>query len=186
MAQPSVVTGWILIALGLVLASLAPAASQQEAEASVELADQVSDGGALLVDRVRTTHGGFVAIYDADPRQPSANASILGVSGHRGAGLLHDVLVPLDDPIEEDRRVHAVVHQDSNGNQVFEHRQDPGTDPPYRVDGQIVADPANVTLLGQDQAEIPGWTLPIAGGLAGALVGAGLAWWHQVRVKKEP
>lgn len=186
MPRRSLDPGWLLVALGLVLAASAPAASQQDAEARVELADQVSDGGALIVDQVRTSHGGFVAIYDLDPRQPSANASILGVSGHRGAGLLHDVFVPLDHPIEEDRRVFAVVHHDSNGNQVFEHRQDPDKDPPYRVDGQLVIDPANVTLLGQDRAEVPGWTLPIAGGLAGALVGAGLAWWHQAWVKREP
>ncbi len=186
MPHRSLDLGWIVVALGLVLAATAPAASQQEVEARVELADQVSDGGALIVDQVRTTHGGFVAIYDTDPRQASANASILGVSGPRGAGLLHDVLVPLDQPIEEDRRVYAVIHHDSDGNQVFEHRQDPEKDPPYRVDGEIVADPANVTLLGQDQEEVPGWILPLAGGLVGALVGAGLAWWHRARVKKEP
>lgn len=140
----------ILLAGLLAFVALGTAGAQDGPTAEVEFSDQTTDGEALLVDAVRLPEGGFVVVQEEDAEPGEA---VLGVSGTLSAGYRSDVPVQLVGEVEHGQTVRAVLHEDSNGNSLFDHPENPGQDPPYRDgDGDPVADEAEISLEGAESS----------------------------------
>jgi hypothetical protein len=101
--------------------------------ASVTFSDQTTAGDTVTVDSVTLPDGGFVVVHTPDH-------GTLGVSDFLAAGTHTDVTVTLDDPLSTDRRLQAMAHRDTNGNETYDHgRCAPDTDGHYTCDGDAVA-----------------------------------------------
>ncbi|WP_252700479.1 DUF7282 domain-containing protein [Natronosalvus vescus] len=116
--------------------------------AELTFVDQESDGTNATIDDVTLSEGGFVALYEADA--PIEDESVLGVSDYLEPGSHEDVTVALEEPIDEDRTLVAVVHRDLTGDEqfAFESLDAVGVhDGPYLdANGDPVADGAELTL----------------------------------------
>lgn len=156
------------LTLAVVLAALfslaAPAAGQDEAPAEVSIDDQTTDGEAVLVGVARIPDGGFVVVHEEGS---APDEGVLGVSATLPAGYHTDVPVRLDEPVDDGQTVLAMLHKDTNGNDLFDHPEQAAQDPPYRRDGEPVADEATLST-GEDG-------LPGAGALAALAAAAGAA-----------
>ncbi|GAB3669186.1 DUF7282 domain-containing protein [Halopiger thermotolerans] len=118
-----------------------------EGTASIEFADQESDGETVVVDSVDLSEGGFVAVYedvavDADPD------AVVGVSDYLEPGEHDDVEIDLEEPIEESQALVAIAHHDTNDNEAFDYVESDGAeDEPYATaGGGLVIDGAFVTV----------------------------------------
>lgn len=107
-----------------------------EPTASVEFMQHATDGTFVVVNSAELSDGGFIAIHDAD-------GAVIGASEYLEAGTHEDVRVELDDPIEEDARLTAMPHLDTNDNQEFDF---PDGDGPYTEDGDPVTDEGDVSV----------------------------------------
>ncbi|WP_339102824.1 lamin tail domain-containing protein [Haloterrigena salinisoli] len=117
-----------------------------EGTASITFADREGDGETVAVDEVDLSEGGFVAIYAADAvADPGA---VLGTSSALEAGTHSDVEIDLEEPIEEDQPLTAVVHHDTNDDGTFEYGDTDGAeDVPYVTDAGVpVLDTAFVSV----------------------------------------
>ncbi|ELZ18458.1 hypothetical protein C477_10333 [Haloterrigena salina JCM 13891] len=122
-----------------------------EGTASITFADQESDGETVAVDELDLSEGGFVAIYAADAvADPGA---VLGTSSALEAGTHSGVEIDLEEPIEEDQPLTAVVHHDTNDDGTFEYGDTDGAeDVPYVTDAGVpVLDTAFVSVGDEPQ-----------------------------------
>lgn len=104
-------------------------------------ADDQQSGGRILHDvRATTTDGGFIVARNE-------SGGRLGHSELLPPGYAFEQL-ELSTSLRGNRTVTLVAHRDANGNGAF----DPGTDPPYRVDGAVVKQSVNITLEGESPA----------------------------------
>jgi len=115
--------------------------------ASVSLADQTSDGTAVVVENVDLSEGGFVTIHDASLFAGETLGSVRGTSEYLEAGHHENVTVMLDEPISETRSLVAMPHMDSNDNEMYDFVEDEGgADGPFVVDGGAVVDAGTVNV----------------------------------------
>ncbi|NUB92993.1 hypothetical protein HT576_18460 [Haloterrigena sp. SYSU A121-1] len=124
-----------------------------EGTASIAFADRESSGEAVTVDELDLSEGGFVAVYAADAvADPGA---VLGTSSALEAGSHSDVEIDLEEPIEEDQPLTAVVHHDTNDDGTFEYGDTDGAeDVPYVTDAGVpVLDTAFVSV--GDEPQVP-------------------------------
>ncbi|WP_126661695.1 DUF7282 domain-containing protein [Haloterrigena salifodinae] len=124
-----------------------------EGTASITFADRESDGETVTVDELDLSEGGFVAVYAADAvADPGA---VLGTSSALEAGSHSDVEIDLEEPIEEDQPLTAVVHHDTNDDGAFEYGDTDGAeDVPYVTDAGVpVLDTAFVSV--GDEPQVP-------------------------------
>lgn len=164
---------WIaLAALTILLATTVSATARQgEQWASIRFTDQRTSGQVVLVDHVRLSHGGFVAIHDQRYLQGQAEESVLGVSGALGGGAHDSVPVALDRNVTGPEALIAMPHLDSNQNQVFDFPEQPQVDPPYEHDGRPVTDQAVVHPIDVPaESPIPTLAPVVAVVAAGALL----------------
>jgi hypothetical protein len=104
-----------------------------EAEGSLSFTDQQVDQGAVTVENVSLSHGGFVEVVRSN------NSSTLGVSRQLGVGDHGNVSVPLVNRLSNETVLTARAVADANRNGTL----DDG-DAAYRVDGAVVE--ANATV----------------------------------------
>ncbi|WP_430506125.1 DUF7282 domain-containing protein [Haloparvum sp. PAK95] len=107
--------------------------------ASVDFADQTSDGKTVVVEDVDLSEGGFVTIHDASLKEGAVLESVVGTSKYLEAGHHEEVVVTLDEPIQETNQLLAMAHQDTNDNQEYDFVDSGGeADGPYTANGNIV------------------------------------------------
>jgi len=115
--------------------------------ASVSLADQTSDGTAVVVEDVDLSDGGFVTIHDSSLFAGETLGSVRGTSEYLEAGHHESVTVPLDQPISETRSLVAMPHTDSNDNEMYDFvENEGGADGPFVADGGAVVDTGTVSV----------------------------------------
>ena len=83
--------------------------------ASVGGSNAVSTGEAITVPSASASEGGFVVAYD-----DGVNSTELGHSAYLPPGTHQDVLVPLDEPVRDNRTITLAVHRDTNGNEQLD------------------------------------------------------------------
>jgi len=180
---------WLAVAL-LVAASLAGSVlAQDEPEPAIRLDDQSTSGRILIVDAFRLPEPGFVVIREPSAQAP-AQGKVLGYSNLYGGGLHQTVPVNLFSNVTEQQMVVATLHEDANGNNVYDgvnhtghdhrHSEDDvgeGADPAFRSNGTPIADIASVEPYGLDSQSPK--KAPMAGALWTGSVAAlaGLALW---------
>lgn len=104
--------------------------------ATVSMADQTTEGGAVTVERATLPVGGYVVAHAAD-------GSVLGHSEYLEAGSHEDVTVGLDEPLAGDAELVAMPHAD-DGDREYDF---PDADRPYlTAAGDPVVDSARVTV----------------------------------------
>lgn len=156
----------LLVALA---ATASHAASQSSVTPAVKIDDQETSGDAVLVDAARLPDGGFIVIHDERLMDGDAQASVIGASGSLTAGYHGDVPVQLDREIDRSETLTAMLHRDTNGNQVFDWPDDPRTDHPYSIDGDPVTDQATVSPQSSNASPIPAGLALASVGLAAVL-----------------
>jgi PGF-CTERM protein len=115
--------------------------------ASVSMADQLSGGNNVVIDRVDMSEGGFVAMHDATLLDGDTFDSVAGHSEYLEAGVHEDVVVTLDERLTSGQTLIAMPHMDSDGDQNYTFvESDGGADGPYATDAGAVIDSANVTI----------------------------------------
>lgn len=112
---------------------------------SIVFDDQVvadSNRQEVVIDSVTSTEGGFVAIYNTTAG--GSLDSVIGASTYLAADREHtNVRVDLDRAVSDSQTLTAVVHNDTNGNNVFDF--DGGdVDGRLRQEGALVSDSATV------------------------------------------
>ncbi len=108
--------------------------------AMVQADDQVSDGTQVTVANVVAAQEGWMVIHaDADGRP----GPVLGKTAV-AAGTTENVIVILDEPVDPDTPLWAMLHVDEGVQGVYEF---PGADIPVEEDGAIVMVP--FTALGE-------------------------------------
>ncbi|UPV74117.1 hypothetical protein M0R89_16450 [Halorussus limi] len=142
-------------------------------QANVTFTNQTSNGTAVMVERLVVPEGGFVVIHEAESAAAGAEGTatkttaalattmvgtttaaeqmdqqytagaVIGNSTYLEPGVHQNVTVQLDEQIQGDQVLIAMLHQDTNDNQQYDF---PGADDPYTVDGQPVTDWANVSV----------------------------------------
>ncbi|WP_233553904.1 BGTF surface domain-containing protein [Halococcus sp. IIIV-5B] len=135
--------------------------------AAVSLADQTTGGETIRLDSVTLPAGGFVVVNASN----GTTERLVGVSSYLENGTSRNVTVQLDRPLDDDARVRAVVHTDSNENQVYDFASANGTqDRPYTVDGTPVAASARATVVETTQRPDTGANASTAPNATGTLV----------------
>lgn len=147
-----------------------------EAEAEVEFGDATVRAGAVTVDSVSLSHGGYVAIYDGDPQ---GDGEIIGVTPELEHGDHSDVNVVLDKQPADGATLYAVPHQETSqaplkdvpksitentpypkekmpssyktGNGQFDFSGSGDVDAPYTDDGSIVSSVGQAQSGGGDE-----------------------------------
>lgn len=135
-------------ALALV-ASLAVVPVAGQGSALVTFGKQTSDGLEVVVAEVALPDGGFVAIHDASLEEPDGDAvgSVVGVSRKLDSGTHRDVTAFLFEHRDEDQRLVARPHRDTDGDGAFGFVSGDGeVDGPYTPGGEPVTDGAPVTV----------------------------------------
>jgi transforming growth factor-beta-induced protein len=113
---------------------------------SVTVSDQESTGASVTVDSATVTTAGWLVIHaDADGRP----GPVLGQAA-LAPGTTENVVVMLDEPLDEDATVWAMLHVDEGQVGVYEF---PGPDVPVQVEGMIAMSPIIVSVAGADEAE---------------------------------
>ncbi|SIS03660.1 DUF7282 domain-containing protein [Natronorubrum thiooxidans] len=126
-----------------------------EGEATITFAEQERDGDSVVVDSVELSEGGFVAIYDgervADP------AGVLGSSAYLEPGAHSEVEIDLEESLEGEQPLVAVVHHDTNDDETFQYAETDGAeDEPYVTPGGApILDTALVTVGEIDEPDEP-------------------------------
>lgn len=101
--------------------------------AIARVSDQRTTGEVLYDVAVATTDGGFVVARNA-------SGGVVARSDYLKPGIAYPQLVPRPQ-LRENQTVTVVAYHDANGNRAFD-----AADEPYRVDGTVVRDAANVTI----------------------------------------
>jgi hypothetical protein len=132
-----------------------PTEIPSEDVASVEFADQMTNGTTVTVESADVPAGGFVAIHNESLFEGDAIGSLIGVSDSLGPGLSQNITVTLFDvpganftqtTLAENQTLVAMAHQDTNANILFDFVTSNGTeDVPYTVT-QPVTDSASVSV----------------------------------------
>ncbi len=128
-------------------------------------AGQSGDGKSVTVPRADLSGvNGWLAIHADDNGQPG---EVLGHAPLR-EGENTDVAVRLDQPVRSGR-LYAMVHADDPDDGAYTF---PDGDPPVEADGQVVVEPVQYTVSGEQ----PGGDLPASGGprVIPALVAGGI------------
>ncbi|MDS0276855.1 type II secretion system F family protein [Halomicroarcula sp. S1AR25-4] len=101
--------------------------------ASLTVDQPTVQSGELTVDSASLSSGGFVVVHAYD-----ADGEVIGVSPYLEPGTHRDVAIQVDDPPASGRTVVLVVHQDTNGNGLFDYDfgTPGGPDAPYPAPGQ--------------------------------------------------
>lgn len=112
---------------------------------SIAFDDQVvadSNRQEVVINSVTSTEGGFVAIYNTTTG--GSLDSVIGASTYLAADREHtNVRIDLDRAVSDSQTLTAVVHNDTNGNNVFDF--DGGdVDGRLRQEGALVSDSATV------------------------------------------
>ncbi|MEF8782825.1 MAG: type II secretion system F family protein [Haloarculaceae archaeon] len=94
--------------------------------ASIAATGATTSGDAITIESTSLSEGGYVAVYDGD-----ANGTLLGQSAYLPSGTHENVVIPLEEPIREDRSVVFVPHRETTGDESFDY-----TGPPYRGGSQ--------------------------------------------------
>ncbi|RKD97999.1 DUF7282 domain-containing protein [Halopiger aswanensis] len=125
-----------------------------EGTASIEFADQQSEGASVVVDEVDLSEGGFVAIYEGVAVDTDPDA-VIGTSDYLEAGEYEDLEIDLEEPINESQALVAVVHHDTNDDGSFDYVESDGSeDEPYvAAGGGPVLDGAFVTVADDTDRE---------------------------------
>lgn len=120
--------------------------------ANVTFANQTSDGSEVVIERatinVTRPAGGFVTVHFVEGDRYVENVTEneigerIGNSTFLEPGEHENVTVELNQTLEENRTLVAVVHGDNTGNEQF----DPEADQPLDVDDEVVADAALVNV----------------------------------------
>jgi len=76
---------------------------------------------SLFADLVVLKNGGYVVVHEDEDGAPGA---IIGESGYLSAGEHSDLSVPLSRELEEDESVFAMLHEDTDGDEIFDAEQD--------------------------------------------------------------
>ena len=115
--------------------------------ATVDITDQPTDGGSVVVDSVSTSEGGFVTVHDESLLEGEVLGSVVGVSEYLGPGTHENVRVEFDEEVESQILV-PMPHKDTNGNEVYDFVTSGGSeDGAYlNQDGEAVVDTADVTV----------------------------------------
>ncbi|WP_227014903.1 DUF7282 domain-containing protein [Natronorubrum aibiense] len=104
-----------------------------EGQATVSFTDQERDDDAVVIDTVDLSEGGFVALYDDGTVDPAA---VVGASAYLEPGSHSDVEIDLEDPLEGEQSLVAVVHHDTTGDETFQYAETDGAeDEPYVAPG---------------------------------------------------
>jgi hypothetical protein len=117
--------------------------------ASVQFADQRTNGSAVTVRSVTLPQGGFVIVHNesylrgGDPTQTA-----IGLSGYLSAGTHQNVSVALvNGSVQQSQTLVAVPAQDTDNNQTYDYvRSDGFRDVPYTAENGAVTDRAAVTV----------------------------------------
>jgi len=105
--------------------------------ASMNIAEQTTDGQTIELESVSVSDGGFVLIHE-----DSREGAVIGRTGYLPPGTHTDVVVELDrPPSREEMTLVAVPHLDSNGNDEFDGRT---VDEEYPEEGFQVAVPFQI------------------------------------------
>jgi flagellar protein FlaJ len=94
--------------------------------ASIAATGATTSGDAITIESTSLSDGGYVAVYDG-----GANGTLLGRSAYLQSGTHENVVIPVDEPIREDRSVVFVPHRETTGDESFDY-----TGPPYRGGSQ--------------------------------------------------
>ncbi|WP_226012926.1 type II secretion system F family protein [Halomicrobium salinisoli] len=97
--------------------------------ASVTLDGVDAGEGAVVVDSVSASEGGFLVLYDGD-----RNGTVLGSSGYLQSGTHRDVRIDVDGGVSTGSTVVAVVHRDTDGDESL--TLDGSADAPYPEAGR--------------------------------------------------
>jgi hypothetical protein len=89
---------------------------------------------------VVTSHGGFVALRAGHP-----GGDVIGTSEYLHAGSHANVSIKLDDNIDGEMKVVAIVHMDTNNNRKYDFNRSV-VDAPYTNDSGVVMDTATVSV----------------------------------------
>jgi PGF-CTERM protein len=125
------------------------AAPAQSNAATVNFSEQTSGGTTVVVDSVTLPDGGFVTIHDGTVQDGGEHtfSSVRGTSVYLEAGTHENVTVTLEEPVAEDTTLIAMPHKDTDGDHTYTFVSSGGAeDGPYTSDGDIVVDPAEVTV----------------------------------------
>ena len=118
----------------------AATAQQDQGEPDVSIDDQNTTGEEIRVSSVTPPEGGgFIALHEG-----SEDGPVIGTSEYI-AEQDRNVRIQLDESLDSDVTVVAVLHEDTDGDQAL----DPSDDQRYRTDdGETVSDEAEVTVRG--------------------------------------
>ena len=150
-------------------ASLIPvdvAAGQNQTNATVEVANQTSNGSTGTIERATLPEGGFIAIHESAyiEGRAAADSSIIAASEPLDAGTHRNVTVEISNAppanfpgmnrsrLNASQTVAAVAYQDTNGNRRFDFVRSVGkTDGAYTSRGGEVSDMAGITVPSSEQ-----------------------------------
>lgn len=131
---------------GLLIDNLTFGEPTGAAQPSVSLLDQESDGSTVVVLDATIPQGGFIAIHETN--EDGSPGAVIGHTEFLEPGTSSNVNVSLDEPIESDQSLIAMLHQDTNDNETYDF---PDADGPYTNEAGAVVDDAQITVTA-DQA----------------------------------
>ncbi len=139
---------FVTICSGLILiaAAVAPAAAQTTTPI-VNVSDQVSTDGTVLIDSAYSALPGFVVIHADNHGKPGRVTGFVPVA----PGWNYSLTISID-PAVVTPMLHAVLHVDDGQPGVYEFDGLSGIDNPVIHDGRVVATPFAITsLIARDQ-----------------------------------
>jgi hypothetical protein len=152
----------VILVLGLILVLFVAGlpAQAQEPTASIEVYDQVSTDGRVVVANVVSEAPGFIVIYADEGGEPAL------AIGHAPIQLGENpfVSVPIDISAATPN-LYATLHIDDSVRGVFEYPTAEGADLPVMADAALVSQPFGLKLLEAYPQFISGGQLMVAGAI---------------------
>ncbi|WP_323190790.1 hypothetical protein [Halostella sp. PRR32] len=136
----------MVLSTGVATAAAAPTAQDESPNVSIQ--DQTTAGDSIQIESAYVPEGGFVVLHEG-----SVDGEVIGVSEFRPAGEHNDFQIQLNQSIESDTTVVAVLHRDTNVNRVFD-GVDASTDDAYTTNGEVVTSTAGVTVETEEDGAI--------------------------------
>ncbi len=130
-----------ILCLIVIAAWVAPTAAQS-LHPVVNVSDQVSTDGTVLIDSAYSTMPGFVVIHADNNGKPGRAAGFVPIA----PGWNYNLTI-LIDPALATPTLHAVLHVDDGQPDVYEFDGLSGIDNPLIFDGRVVATPFAVNIL---------------------------------------